>query len=100
MVQICLFWINKTHNAKLTWTAPKVALIELLYALQSEKVFNNGSTDLKEIAEYLENIFNVDLGQYRRTFLEIRVRKTERTKFLNTLKETLEKRMNNSDEPI
>ncbi|MFN8325689.1 MAG: RteC domain-containing protein [Flavobacteriaceae bacterium] len=88
------------HNAKLTWTAPKVALIELLYALQSEKVFNNGSTDLKEIAEYLENIFNVDLGQYRRTFLEIRVRKTERTKFLNTLKETLEKRMNNSDEPI
>ena len=88
------------HNAKLTWTAPKVALIELLYALQSEKVFNNGSTDLREIAEYLENIFNVDLGQYRRTFLEIRVRKTERTKFLNTLKETLEKRMNNSDEPI
>lgn len=88
------------HNAKLTWTAPKVALIELLYALQSEKVFNNGSTDLKEIAEYLENIFNVDLGQYRRTFLEIRVRKTERTKFLNTLKETLEKRMNNFDEPI
>ena len=88
------------HNAKLTWTAPKVALIELLYALQSEKVFNNGTTDLKEIAEYLENIFNVDLGQYRRTFLEIRVRKTERTKFLNTLKDTLEKRMNNSDEPI
>ncbi|WP_395042892.1 RteC domain-containing protein [Flavobacterium sp.] len=88
------------HNAKLTWTAPKVALIELLYALQSEKVFNNGTTDLKEIAKYFENIFNVDLGQYRRTFLEIRVRKTERTKFLNTLKDTLEKRMNNSDEPI
>lgn len=57
------------HNAKLTWTAPKVALIELLYALQSEKVFNNGTTDLKEIAKYFENIFNVDLGQYRRTFL-------------------------------
>ena len=88
------------RNAKLTWTAPKVALIELLYALQSEKVFNNGTTDLKEIADYLENIFNVDLGQYRRTFLEIRVRKTERTKFLNTLKDTLEKRMNNSDEPM
>jgi Asp-tRNA(Asn)/Glu-tRNA(Gln) amidotransferase C subunit len=71
-----------------------------LYALQSEKVFNNGTTDLKEIAEYFENIFNVDLGQYRRTFLEIRVRKNERTKFLNTLKETLESRMNNSDESI
>ena len=90
---------QQNQNAKLTWTAPKVALIELLYALQSEKVFNNGTTDLKEIAEYLEDIFNVDLGQYRRTFLEIRVRKTERTKFLNTLKDTLERRMNNSDEP-
>lgn len=42
------------HNAKLTWTAPKVALIELLYALQSEKVFNNGTTDLKEIAGVCE----------------------------------------------
>ncbi|AIG30305.1 tetracycline regulation of excision, RteC [Flavobacterium psychrophilum] len=88
------------HNTKLTWTAPKVALIELLYALQSEKVFNNGTTDLKEIAEYFENIFNVDLGQYRRTFLEIRVRKTERAKFLNTLKDALEKRMSNSDESV
>ncbi|EKT3958532.1 RteC domain-containing protein [Flavobacterium psychrophilum] len=68
--------------------------------MQSEKVFNNGTTDLKEIAEYFENIFNVDLGQYRRTFLEIRVRKTERAKFLNTLKDALEKRMSNSDESV
>ncbi|MBP6759809.1 MAG: RteC domain-containing protein, partial [Flavobacterium sp.] len=39
-------------------------------------------------------------GQYRRTFLEIRARKTERTKYLNTLKVTLKKRMDDSDEAM
>jgi hypothetical protein len=88
------------HNAKLTWTASKVALIELLYALQSEGTFNNGTADLKELTEHFERTFDIDLGQYRRTFLEIRARKTERTKFINTLKVTLNKRMDDSDETV
>lgn len=88
------------HNAKLTWTASKVALIELLYALQSEGAFNYGRADLKEIMDHFERTFNIDLGQYRRTFLEIRARKTERTKYINTLKVTLNKRMDDSDETI
>jgi hypothetical protein len=50
-------------------------------------VFNNGASDLKDIAEYFENTFNIDLGQYHRAFLEIRARKSDQTKFLNTLKE-------------
>ena len=80
------------------WTGSKVSLTELLYALHSEGVFNNGAVDLKNIAEYFEDIFDIDLGQYRRTFLEIRVRKSERTKFINSLKENLTKRMDNSDD--
>lgn len=88
------------HNAKLTWTASKVALIELLYALQSEGAFNNGRADLKEIMDHFEKTFNIDLGQYRRTFLEIRARKTERTKFINALEVTLKKRMDDSDEAM
>lgn len=86
------------HNSILTWTSSKVVLIELLYALHTEGVFNNGTADLKDIAEYFEKVFNIDLGQYRRTFLEIRVRKSERTKFINSLKESLTKRMDNSDD--
>lgn len=88
------------HNTKLTWTASKVALIELLYALQSEGAFNNGRADLKEIMDHFERTFNIDLGQYRRTFLEIRARKSERTKFINALKVTLKKRMDDSDEAM
>lgn len=88
------------HKSKQTWTGSKAALIELLYAFHSEGVFNNGASDLKDIAEYLENVFNIDLGQYHRAFLEIRVRKSDRTKFLNTLKEKLIKRMDDTDESL
>lgn len=85
------------HNIKLNWTGSKVALIELMYALHSDGTFNNGSADLKDIAAYFESVFDINLGQYRRAFLEIRVRKSERTKFINSLKESLLKRMDDSD---
>ncbi|WP_229724619.1 RteC domain-containing protein [Winogradskyella forsetii] len=84
-------------NSGLIWTGSKVSLIELLYALHSEGVFNNGAVDLKDIALYFESVFNVNLGQYRRTFLEIRMRKSNRTKFINSLKKILLKRMDDAD---
>jgi hypothetical protein len=40
------------------------------------------------------------LGQYRRAFLEIRARKSEKTKFLTSLNHQLLKRMDNLDELI
>lgn len=80
------------------WTGSKVALIELIYALHTEGVFNNGTSELKEVTTFFEAIFDVDLGQFNRTFLEIRARKSERTKFLNTLKEKLILRMDDADE--
>ena len=86
------------HKLKQNWTGSKVALLELLYALHTEGVFNNGTSDLKDVAEYFETVFNIDLGQYHRTFLEIRMRKSEQTKFLNSLKEKLVKRMENTDD--
>ena len=91
---------QRKPNVKMIWTAPKVSLIELIYALHSEGVFNNGAADLKDIADYFEHIFDIDLGQYRRTFHEIRARKVDRTKFIMTLNETLVKRMDNADELI
>lgn len=101
-----LFNLYKTYSREekpmifsgLKWTAPKVALIELLYALHAEGVFNNGAVDLKEVAENIEKIFNIDLGQFHRVFLEIRIRKSAKTKFLDSLKEILVKRMDDADE--
>ncbi|MFV7235338.1 RteC domain-containing protein [Flavobacterium sp. ZB4R12] len=80
------------------WTGSKVELIELIYALHTEGVFNNGVSGLKEITTFFESAFNIDLGQFNRVFLEIRNRKSERTKFLNTLKNKLIIRMEEADE--
>lgn len=80
------------------WTGSKIALIELIYALHAEGVFNNGMTDLKETAKFFEETFDIDLGQFHRTFFEMRARKSERTKFLNSLRETLVRRMDEVDE--
>lgn len=91
---------QRKPNIKMTWTGSKVALIELMYALHTEGVFNNGAADLKDIAEYFEQIFEIDLGQYRRAFLEIRARKSDKTKFITTLNDSILKRMENSDEVI
>lgn len=91
---------QRKPNLKMIWTSQKVALIELVYALHTEGVFNNGAADLKDIAEYFEHIFEIDLGQYRRTFLEIRTRKADRAKFLTTLNKGLLKRMEDTDEGI
>lgn len=91
---------QRNPNAKLNWTGSKVALTELIYALQTEGVFNNGSADLKDIAEYFSEIFNIEIGQYRRTFLEIRVRRDERAKFISSLRDKLIKRMDDADEAV
>ncbi|HPF11182.1 MAG TPA: RteC domain-containing protein [Flavobacteriaceae bacterium] len=84
-------------NAKIVWTSQKVNLIELIYALHSTDVINNGAVEIKDIARVVERIFKVDLGDYYRAFLEIRMRKKVRTKFLDMLKENLMKRMDEID---
>lgn len=87
--------INKRNQV---WTASKVALIELIYALHAEGVFANGNAELKEVVNIFESAFGIELGQFNRVFLEIRARKSERTKFLNTLKQKLIWRMDDADE--
>jgi hypothetical protein len=90
---------NKSQDVpktKLTWQESKTSLIELVYALHSQGAFGN-QIDLKEIADYFEHTFNVDLGDYYRTYLEIRIRKTGRTKFISSLQDSLIKRMDEQD---
>lgn len=94
---------NKTQTLpkiKLSWSDNKTDLIELIYALYYQGVFDNGKSDLKEIATYFEAVFNVDLGDYYRTYHQLRLRKNNRTKYLDMLKEKLSKRMNENDDVI
>lgn len=83
---------------KPTWTDSKAALIELAYALHSRGAVDNGRVDVKQMAEILENAFNVDLGNYYGVFNQnIRLRKKCRTVYLEQLKEHLERRMDDLD---
>ena len=83
----------------LTWSASKAALVELVYALHATGTFNNGNCSLNETVTAIQSFFNIELGQFNRTFLEIKSRKTiEKTHFLDTLKENLIKRIEQGDE--
>lgn len=91
--------INPFQNqSRLFWTANKTDLIELIYALHSTGAINSGTADIKEMATACERLFNIELDDYYRTYLEIRSRKTNQTKFIDKLKESLTDRMHNADE--
>lgn len=88
---------KNNKQLSLQWTASKTDLIELLYGLQSVGVFNNSQADVKKIAGFLEEVFQVSLGNYYRVFQEIRIRKKSRTGFLDKMRETLVRRMDETD---
>jgi hypothetical protein len=58
---------------------------------------NNGTASINELAKSMEALFQKDLGDYYRTFLEIRERKKSPTKLLDTLKTSLMNRMIEAD---
>lgn len=85
-------------ESRLFWTANKIDLVELIYALQASGAVNSGTADIKEMASVCERMFNVELGDYYRTYLEIRSRKINQTKFLDKIKDSLFVRMESADE--
>lgn len=90
-----LFYNTKSN---LNWTGTTVDLIELVYALHASKAINHGNNDIKEIAMCLGRMLNVDIedGLYR-AYLDIKARKNNKTKFLNTLSENLNQKMIEED---
>lgn len=82
---------------KLTWNASKAALIELIYALNSQAVFGN-HTDIKEIVIIFESMFNIQLGDCYGIFRDIKDRKSGRTKFLDGIKDSLIRQMDFDEE--
>jgi len=83
-------------KTKETWTGSKTDLVELIYALCETESFGFGKITRKRLADYFESVFNVDLGDVYRTYLEIRER-NNRTRFLDELKDRLIKKMDEDD---
>jgi hypothetical protein len=89
--------INLNSKKKLHWTSTKVALTELVYALNYSGAINNGTADIKEIAAAFQKTFNFELGDYYRTYLEIRSRKKSKAKFLEELSYSFSNRLKSDD---
>jgi hypothetical protein len=73
--------LSAGNAPRLTWTAPRVHLVELLYILKAAGVFNNGKASLKDIAECLEITFHMKLGNYARSMQEVLFRHAGYTVF-------------------
>ncbi|MBU2998146.1 RteC domain-containing protein [Cellulophaga baltica] len=69
----------------LVWSASKTALTELIYALYSCSVVNDGKEDIKSIAAAFEELFNIRLDNIYKTYSEIKTRKDSKARFLEEL---------------
>jgi len=78
---------------QLTWTANKVDLIELLYALYAADCFNFGRVSLNQIAVNFEKMFDIRLTHFSRDYSEMRIR-NDQTPFMDKLRTLLKERMN------
>ena len=81
----------------LRWTGTKRALVELIYALDACGCLNKGTVDIKEIVAYFEYVFDIDLGDFYHTYMELKAKTKDRTGFLSTLKDRLLLRMREQD---
>ncbi|MGB8191848.1 MAG: RteC domain-containing protein [Chitinophagaceae bacterium] len=80
---------DKARPAKaLGWTESKSALIELIYAFKARGSFNSGKATLKEITDYLQLVFGVEISNPSRDFQDILSRKKSHTVYLDALKES------------
>ncbi|TDN93360.1 RteC protein [Salegentibacter sp. 24] len=82
------------ESLSLTWTSNKIDLIELIYSLIASGTVKG---DIKDLATAFEKIFDINLGNYYRSFLEIRGRKEDYARFLDLLKTSLLKKIKEAD---
>lgn len=84
-------------QVKHTWTDSKTALVELIYAIYVKGSFDNGKIDIKELTDYFCKVFNIDVGDAYRTYLNLRIRKESRTLYLDSLIKSLIRKMDDDD---
>lgn len=89
--------LSQIATKQMQWTGTKVSLVELAYGIHASKSINYGNVDLKDLIKRFEFFFNIEMGDFYHTFLEIRERKKNRTQFIDLLRNSLIERMDNFD---
>lgn len=85
-------------KSNILWTSSKVNLIELIYALYHMKCFNGGNIELSEVIRHVEKTLQISLNGFHKTIGEIKIRKKERTRFLQLLLDNLNQKFLDTDE--
>ncbi|MBL7893625.1 MAG: RteC domain-containing protein [Bacteroidia bacterium] len=83
---------EQIKKSELSWTDEKINLVELTYALHYCKCINHGRSHIKQIASGFEQLFNVNMKDYNRVFIDIKSRKKP-ARFLETLSGSLVKQL-------
>jgi hypothetical protein len=81
---------TETDESKLIWTGSKVDFVELVYAIYCTGRINNGKISLKKLFHVMCKMFNIEINDYARIFMDIKNRvmsassdkRFYRTKFL------------------
>ncbi|WP_029274604.1 RteC domain-containing protein [Pedobacter borealis] len=103
-LQVHLRTLDDPENGQSLETGPlftgsKAQFYELGYALQAAGVFNNGNATLKQVFDHLQYCFRIKAANYYGYFNQaIRIRKKNRTPFIDLLKEFVIRKMDESDE--
>ena len=77
----------------LAWTDSKRGLTELIYSLQEQGSFNNGTADLKSFILCFEKTFSVELGNTSSSYQQLLSRKKGSSSFLTKLLEKFQQRI-------
>lgn len=89
---------GECYRSTMRWTANKVDFAEILYAFQLSGSVNDGKITVKELAEGMGYIFNLNIKKDLYTYYgEIKQRKIEKAKFLEHLIKALKRRIDDDD---
>lgn len=72
---------------KLKWTASKSDFIEFVYGLQASSAVNYGDVEIKELCLALQSVFQVNIEDPYRIFIDLTNRKTAPVKFIPKMEE-------------
>lgn len=86
-----------SFRKKLKWSLSQRAGVEIIYAFHAVGAFNNGNVDIKEIAEYFQEVFDMEIKEFYKIYNEIKGRKGSVTKLLDLMKEELMNKIMSED---
>ena len=72
--------------------------MELIYAIYYSNALNAEKGSIKELAELFEHFFDIELGNIYHVFHEIKYRKLEPAKFIDSLKSAFLRKIEEENE--